>query len=136
MSGLFLVVLCVENCASMLARRYAVGVRHVHFSKNSVLCMNELIKMLWCLGMETSRKGTARMAPHLVDVVRRSGLMFVPGVCARHQLSTSPSPFSLVRPAAPLVPQDGAFESSRGSGLGLRAPPLASSPPAARRAAR
>ena len=73
------IVLCIENCASMLARRYAVGVKHLHFSKNSVLCMNETLKMLFCIGVEALVK-REKFFPHMRMVVKRSGLMFIPAV--------------------------------------------------------
>ena len=45
LAALFLAILAVENTASMLARRYAVGVIKLQFSKNAVLAVNELMKM-------------------------------------------------------------------------------------------
>jgi hypothetical protein len=63
----------------MLARRYAVGVLHQQFSKNSVLCMNELIKMLFSLAM-CAPKYKANLGSHTVHVMRKSGLMLLPAV--------------------------------------------------------
>lgn len=72
-------VLCIENCASMLVRRYVVGIQQVQFSKNSVLCMNELLKLMFCLAVVASTKGTGTVS-HLSLVVKRSGLMVIPAV--------------------------------------------------------
>ena len=44
-TALLLVVLMCENCASMLARRYAVGVLRLNFNKSSVLLVNETMKL-------------------------------------------------------------------------------------------
>jgi hypothetical protein len=35
----------------MLARRYAVGVIHLHFSKNAVLMVNETLKLAFSVAM-------------------------------------------------------------------------------------
>ena len=53
LATLFLGILAVENTASMLARRYAVGIIRLKFSKNAVLAVNELMKLAFCLFMTT-----------------------------------------------------------------------------------
>ena len=55
LAALFLAILAVENTASMLARRYAVGVLKLQFSKNAVLAVNELMKMAFSVAMEAKR---------------------------------------------------------------------------------
>ena len=55
LAALFLVILAVENTASMLARRYAVGVLKLQFSKNAVLAVNELMKLAFSVAMEAKR---------------------------------------------------------------------------------
>ena len=64
---MFLSLLAVENTASMLARRYAVGVIHLKFSKNAVLAMNELMKMAFSIamvvGLGGQRSNKARITP-------------------------------------------------------------------------
>ena len=55
LAAFFLAILAVENTASMLARRYAVGVLKLQFSKNAVLAVNELMKMAFSVAMEAKR---------------------------------------------------------------------------------
>lgn len=79
--GLPQVVLCIENCASMLARRYAVGVLHLAFSKSSVLCVNELLKLLVSVGFVAAHPAHhGRLRAHMRAVVVQSAPMFVPAV--------------------------------------------------------
>lgn len=51
LASLFLAILACENTASMLARRYAVGVIKLQFSKNAVLAVNELMKLAFSVAM-------------------------------------------------------------------------------------
>jgi hypothetical protein len=63
----------------MLARRYAVGVLHLAFSKSSVLCINELLKLvisLGCVAAHPANKG--RLSSHLKAVVVQVRLPRVP----------------------------------------------------------
>eukprot|EP00656_Telonema_subtile_P026399 TRINITY_DN28371_c0_g1_i2.p1 TRINITY_DN28371_c0_g1~~TRINITY_DN28371_c0_g1_i2.p1 ORF type:complete len:346 (-),score=65.91 TRINITY_DN28371_c0_g1_i2:191-1228(-) len=84
-----LALLCCENAASMLARRYAVGVLRISFSKNTVLCVNELMKLVFSLYMtlyhppETAVEEETPKAPtsgfsHIKLVLSRGGKMAVP----------------------------------------------------------
>ena len=41
LAGTMLVLLCFENATSSMARRWVVGVRHIQFSKSTVLMANE-----------------------------------------------------------------------------------------------
>jgi drug/metabolite transporter (DMT)-like permease len=52
LAALFLVALTLENTASMLARRYAVGILQLDFSKNVVLCANEFMKLAFSIFMK------------------------------------------------------------------------------------
>ena len=95
----FLAILALENTASMLARRYAVGVLKLQFSKNAVLAVNELMKMGFSVAMEAKRirkgsrdgvsprrhpiLGSGRpggLRAHLRRVARHSPRMAVPAV--------------------------------------------------------
>jgi UDP-sugar transporter A1/2/3 len=102
LAALFLAILAVENTASMLARRYAVGVLKLSFSKNAVLFVNELLKAGVSVAMELRRvregdggkegrgspqqgfgtgPGTSKkLTAHLKNVLRRSPRMAVPAV--------------------------------------------------------
>lgn len=82
LAALFLVALTLENTASMLARRYAVGILQLDFSKNVVLCVNEFLKLLFSLGMKyrkTDIKSFARLKIHIFErVVKTATPMLVP----------------------------------------------------------
>ena len=92
LAALFLGILAVENTASMLARRYAVGVIRLKFSKNAVLAVNELMKLAFCLFMATrdpqkhgggginATTRRRRRRAHLRAVVAGSRPMAVPAV--------------------------------------------------------
>ena len=99
LAAFFLAILAVENTASMLARRYAVGVLKLQFSKNAVLAVNELMKLAFSVAMEAkrTREGArdgvsprrhsilGRETPgglraHLRRVVRHSPRMAVPAL--------------------------------------------------------
>ena len=99
LAAVFLAILAVENTASMLARRYAVGVLKLQFSKNAVLAVNELMKLAFSVAMEAkrTREGArdgvsprrhsilGRETPgglraHLRRVVRHSPRMAVPAL--------------------------------------------------------
>ena len=60
LATVFLAVLAVENSASMLARRYAVGVIHLKFSKNAVLAVNEMMKLVFSIGMIWSQQASKK----------------------------------------------------------------------------
>ena len=64
LATLFLGILAVENTASMLARRYAVGIIRLKFSKNAVLAVNELMKLAFCLFMTTRDTKVSGGHPH------------------------------------------------------------------------
>ena len=82
LAALFLIALTLENTASMLARRYAVGILQLDFSKNVVLCVNEFLKLLFSLGMKyrkTDIKSFARLKIHIFErVVKTATPMLVP----------------------------------------------------------
>jgi len=82
LAALFLVALTLENTASMLARRYAVGILQLDFSKNVVLCFNEFLKLLFSLCMKyrkTDIKSFARLKTHIFErVVKTATPMLVP----------------------------------------------------------
>ncbi|CAL6447165.1 unnamed protein product [Bathycoccus prasinos] len=82
LAALFLVACALENTASMLARRYAVGILQLDFSKNVVLCVNEFLKLLFSLGMKyrkTDIKSFARLKSHIFErVVKTATPMLVP----------------------------------------------------------
>jgi len=77
LAALFLVALTLENTASMLARRYAVGILQLDFSKNVVLCVNEFLKLLFSLGMKyrkTDIKSFARLKIHIFERVVKTAI--------------------------------------------------------------
>lgn len=99
LAAFFLAILAVENTASMLARRYAVGVLKLQFSKNAVLFVNELMKLAFSVAMEWrrvnregGRDGVSPVSPrrlfrpkgglrgHLKRVARHSPRMAVPAI--------------------------------------------------------
>ena len=94
LAALFLAILAVENTASMLARRYAVGVIKLQFSKNAVLAVNELMKMGFSVMMTARHIQSSPTSPrhfgargrggalreHLRRVVKHSPRMAVPAV--------------------------------------------------------
>ena len=63
----------------MLTRRFAVGELHLQFSKNSVLCMNEFLKLVFSLAM-CACKYEQNLFSHTVYVMRKSALMLLPAV--------------------------------------------------------
>ena len=82
-ASLFLVALTLENTASMLCRRYAVGILKLDFSKNTVLCVNEFIKLGFSLFMKYRQfeNSFTRMRLHLLNcVVRKASPMLVPAL--------------------------------------------------------
>ena len=94
LAALFLAILAVENTASMLARRYAVGVIKLQFSKNAVLAVNELMKMGFSVMMTARHIQSSSTSPrnfgargragalreHLRRVAKHSPRMAVPAV--------------------------------------------------------
>lgn len=88
LATLFLAILAAENTASMLARRYAVGVIHLQFSKNAVLMMNEVLKLgfslVFVLAQPPNTRGGGRdhggRRKHLRRVLASSRPMAVPAV--------------------------------------------------------
>jgi UDP-sugar transporter A1/2/3 len=82
LAAVFLVVLALENSMSMLARRYATGVLKLQFNKNSVLMMNELIKMLFSVVMTLTifNDGRRHGLTKIVFILRKSLKMAVPAV--------------------------------------------------------
>ena len=60
LASLFLAILACENTASMLARRYAVGVIKLQFSKNAVLAVNELMKLAFSVAMVAAQVRSRR----------------------------------------------------------------------------
>jgi len=75
-ASIFLILLTIENTLSMLCRRYAVGVLHLEFSKNSVLCVNEIIKMVFSIQMKKkkfiSSSGREEKMNHVRFLVKES----------------------------------------------------------------
>lgn len=63
----------------MLARRFVVGIVHQSFSKNAVLCANEIVKMMFSLVM-TSRAHSSNLSRHLSSLIRTSPRMGVPAL--------------------------------------------------------
>jgi drug/metabolite transporter (DMT)-like permease len=95
LAGTMLVLLCFENATSSMARRWVVGVRHIQFSKSTVLMANEAVKLIFSLimTMRASRAYDPASPSHtdgatkrtsvmsvLTRIVARSGKMIVPAV--------------------------------------------------------
>ncbi|KAK3273309.1 hypothetical protein CYMTET_18443 [Cymbomonas tetramitiformis] len=77
----------------MLARRFVVGIAHQSFSKNAVLCANEIVKMIFSLVM-TSRAHSSNLSRHLTSLIRTSSPRMGggTGICiSRGQLDQLPS---------------------------------------------
>ena len=82
LAALFLVALTLENTASMLARRYAVGILQLDFSKNVVLCANEFMKLAFSIFMKYRKmdvKSLKGLKTHIFErVVKTATPMLVP----------------------------------------------------------
>ena len=82
LAAFFLVALTLENTGSMLARRYAVGVLQLDFSKNVVLCANEFMTLAFSIFMKYRKmdvKSFTRLKKHVEMVVKTATPMLVPG---------------------------------------------------------
>ena len=75
LAALFLAILAVENTASMLARRYAVGVIKLQFSKNAVLAVNELMKMGFSVMMTARHIQSSSTSPRNFGARGRAGAL-------------------------------------------------------------
>ena len=81
LAAFFLVALTLENTGSMLARRYAVGVLQLDFSKNVVLCANEFMKLAFSIFMKYRKmdvKIFAILKKHVEMVVKTATPMLMP----------------------------------------------------------